>query len=331
MQAIGTSSRTTGSRGTAASSCWRSRPARAKAQMAIEDRHLNGVNLVHGGADLHPGRPGVRGRLQLARHRGRRDQRQHLVRQGGANRARCSPRPRKSPAIPSWPPTRSRSPTTPVRLVASSRAWCTARKYQIGQPAQEQRLIGHDERSHDRGRLPQIHTALLDWCPSTRTCLAQNQRSVRNLGLGEIMLQQTQVRNGRALLRAIPGATFRPSRAGPRSTRYGPQVVGGPGLLLRARNSAPAAAGILAAIAAADFPRPRGIAHAAGHRPLHRRRDRQQRIRCAAPMWTATSAAVLCRVFRIRGNPKDVAVQKRTLVHRRELVPERKPGLFNQA
>lgn len=40
---------------------------------------------------------------------------------------------------------------------------------------------------------------------------------------------------------------------------------------------------------------------------------------------------VLCRVFRIRGYPKDSAVQKELWSVAEELVPARTPGLFNQA
>ena len=40
---------------------------------------------------------------------------------------------------------------------------------------------------------------------------------------------------------------------------------------------------------------------------------------------------VLCRVFRIRGNPKDSVVQKKLWSIADDLVPMNKPGLFNQA
>jgi A/G-specific adenine glycosylase len=40
---------------------------------------------------------------------------------------------------------------------------------------------------------------------------------------------------------------------------------------------------------------------------------------------------VLCRVFRIHGNPKDSTVQKKLWSIADDLVPSRKPGLFNQA
>ncbi|MBM4024680.1 MAG: A/G-specific adenine glycosylase [Planctomycetes bacterium] len=49
------------------------------------------------------------------------------------------------------------------------------------------------------------------------------------------------------------------------------------------------------------------------------------------PLVDGNVTRVLCRVFRIRGNPKDVAVQKRIWTIAAELVPEEHAGQFNQA
>lgn len=50
-----------------------------------------------------------------------------------------------------------------------------------------------------------------------------------------------------------------------------------------------------------------------------------------APIVDGNVERVLCRVFRIRGNPKEAAVQKTLWLIAADLVPANKPGLFNQA
>jgi len=50
-----------------------------------------------------------------------------------------------------------------------------------------------------------------------------------------------------------------------------------------------------------------------------------------APVVDGNIERVLCRVFRIRGNPKDSAIQKTLWSIAGDLVPANKPGLFNQA
>jgi A/G-specific adenine glycosylase len=50
-----------------------------------------------------------------------------------------------------------------------------------------------------------------------------------------------------------------------------------------------------------------------------------------APIVDGNIERVLCRVFRLHGYPKDAAVQKRLWSIADDMVPTRKPGLFNQA
>jgi A/G-specific adenine glycosylase len=50
-----------------------------------------------------------------------------------------------------------------------------------------------------------------------------------------------------------------------------------------------------------------------------------------APIVDGNIERVLCRVFRVHGYPKDAAVQKRLWSIADDMVPTRKPGLFNQA
>ncbi len=49
------------------------------------------------------------------------------------------------------------------------------------------------------------------------------------------------------------------------------------------------------------------------------------------PLVDGNVTRVLCRIFRIQGNPKDVAIQKRIWALAEELVPEGHAGQFNQA
>jgi A/G-specific adenine glycosylase len=50
-----------------------------------------------------------------------------------------------------------------------------------------------------------------------------------------------------------------------------------------------------------------------------------------APIVDGNVERVLCRVFHICGYPRDTAIQKRLWSIAADLVPDRKPGLFNQA
>ena len=50
-----------------------------------------------------------------------------------------------------------------------------------------------------------------------------------------------------------------------------------------------------------------------------------------APLVDGNVERVLCRVFRIHGSPKDAAIRDRIWSFAKELVPEDKAGLFNQA
>jgi len=50
-----------------------------------------------------------------------------------------------------------------------------------------------------------------------------------------------------------------------------------------------------------------------------------------APIVDGNIERVLCRVFRIHGNPKDSSIRKRLWSIADDLVPARRPGLFNQA
>jgi len=49
------------------------------------------------------------------------------------------------------------------------------------------------------------------------------------------------------------------------------------------------------------------------------------------PLVDGNVARVLCRIFRIRGNPKDTAIRDRLWSIAQELVPDDRPGRFNQA
>jgi A/G-specific adenine glycosylase len=181
-------------------------------------------------------------------------------------------------------------------------------------------------------RYPQIQKALLDWFAATARDLPwRRTKDPYAIWISEIMLQQTRVQAvvpyyARFLTRFPTVERLARARL---DTVI--KLWEGLGYYSRARNLHEAAKNIVAQFGGRLPPTREelltlpGIGRYTAGAIASIAFDRRE------PLVDGNVTRVLCRIFRIRGNPKDAAIQRRIWSIAEELVPESHPGQFNQA